>query len=138
MGTVWETGYSWFGKLWASTTGKHLVISLIVWKSSHCSWLMEEHQGTVFPCRLARDSLTRSATCSSIFKLNSMFNSRGDKVLWAKMSPISYFSLLVFSLIACLIKADIDVARRSVVRKVEMFCLEESSIRCSVNRFANL
>ena len=67
-----------------------------------------------------------------------MFNSRGDKELWAKMSPISYFPLLVFSLIACLINADIDAARRSEVRKVEMFCLEESSMRCSVNRFASL
>ena len=66
-----------------------------------------------------------------------MFNSRDDKVLRAKMSPISYFSLLVLSLIACLINSDTDIARRSVVRKVGMFCLEESSMRCSVNRFAS-
>ena len=45
-----------------------------------------------------------------------MFNSRDDKVWRAKMSPISYFSLLVLSLIACLMNSDADIARRSVVQ----------------------
>ena len=40
--TIWE---SWFGKLYAGTTGKSLVMPMVGYKSSHFSRLMEDLVG---------------------------------------------------------------------------------------------